>query len=276
MLVETRLGRLFVEERGEGAPVFLWHSLLCDGGMWRFQVPRLAEHYRILNVDGPGHGRSSPIRRPFTLWDCADAAVEVMDALEIERVHWVGLSWGGMVGMRLALTYPDRVRSLALLDTSAARESRRKLPSYKVMAFIAARLGPVRPLIDRIEPVFFTQWTRENNRAVVELFRDHLARMEPSSIRRAVDAVIFDRTDIRDRIGQIRRPTLVLVGRDDVATPPSRSREIVERIPGASLVEIPNAGHLSALEQPDRVTEALLGFLRSAGATKTRARLEGL
>jgi pimeloyl-ACP methyl ester carboxylesterase len=95
--------------------------------------------------------------------------------------------------------------------------------------------------------------------------------MDPASVGHAVDAVIFDREDLRDRIGRIRLPTLVMVGRDDVATPPAKAREIAERIPGAELVEIPDAGHLSALEQPERVTEALLRFFAGAGALEPAA-----
>ena len=272
MLVETRLGKLFVEERGEGAPVLLWHSLLCDGGMWRFQVPALAERHRVITLDAPGHGRSAPRREPFSLEDCAEAAREVMDALDVERAHWAGLSWGGMTGMRFALRHPERLRSLALIDTSAHRESRRKLPSYHVMAFIARRVGAVGPLLDRIEPLFFTAETRRTQPEVVREFREHLARMDPASIGRAVDAVIFHRRDLRERLGAIRIPTLVLVGAEDVATPPARAREIAAGIPGASLVEIAGAAHLSALEQPEAVNAALLGFfeeaeLRSSGRT---------
>lgn len=264
MLIETRLGRLFVEASGEGTPVVLWHSLLCDGGMWRYVAPRLAERHRVINVDAPGHGRSAPVRRSFTLDECAQVATEVMDALELDRAHWAGLSWGGMTGMRLALTHPDRLRSLALLDTSADCEAREKLPSYKVMAFIARRLGAVPLLLDRMEPIFFAAATRRSNRGVIGSFRDHLARMQPASIGHAVDAVIFERRDIRDRIGRIRLPTLVIVGAEDVATPPARSREIAERIEGACLLEIPDAGHLSALEQPDAIADALLEHFERA------------
>ena len=260
MLVETRVGRLFVETRGTGVAIVLWHSLLCEGGMWRHQVPDLAKQHRVINIDGPGHGRSSSVRRTYSLEDCADAAIEVMDALEVERAHWAGLSWGGMTGMRVALRHPDRLRSMALLDTSADREARRKLPSYRVMAFVARRVGALPMLLDRIEPLFFTRETRRSQPVVVRDFRDHLARMDPESLGRAVDAVIFDRGDIRDRLGEIRVPTLVMVGTEDVSTPPAKSREIAAGIPGAELVEIPKAAHLSALEQPERVTEELLRF----------------
>lgn len=168
MLVETRLGRLFVDVRGEGDPVVLWPSLLTDGGMWRFQVPALAERWKVLTIDPPGHGRSARVERPFTLEDCADAVVDVIDALEVERAHFAGLSWGGMTGMRLALRNPSRLRSLALLDTNADREARRKVPSYRALLLFARWLGQgVPPLLDRLEPLYFTRETRRDRKSVV-------------------------------------------------------------------------------------------------------------
>lgn len=261
MLIETRVGRLFVECRGEGDALVLWPSLLTEGSMWRMQVPALAERFRTVVIDPPGHGRSAHVRQRFSIEDCADAAREVLDALSIERASWAGLSWGGMTGMRFALRYPGRLERLALLDTSAARESRQKLPSYLVMNAIAKRFGAVGPLLDRIEPMFFTKETVRSRRDIVDPFREHLARMDPESIGHCVDGVIFERTDIRPHLGRIRVPTLVLVGADDVATPPARSREIADAIPGARLIQIPRAGHLSALEQPEVVTRALLEHL---------------
>lgn len=255
MLVETRVGRLFVDVAGEGDPLVLWPSLLTDGSMWRFQHGPLRERFQTITIDPPGHGRSAHVARGFSLEDCADAAREVLEALEIAGpVHWAGLSWGGMTGMRFALRYPERVRRLALLDTSAAAESRRKLPSYYAMAFVSRRLGAIKPLLDRIEPIYFTAESVRNRRDIVDPFRDHVARMDPPSTGHCVDAVIFHRKDIRPRLGAIQAPTLVLVGRDDKATPPARSREIADRIPAARLVEVPGAAHLSALEQADEVT----------------------
>src|SRR5688500_4791150 len=140
MLVETKVGRLFVETVGEGPEVFLWHSLLCDGGMWREQVAALRDQFRLINVDAPGHGRSGPIRRGFTLGDCVDAAVQVMDATGAKRPGFAGLSWGGMVAMRLALRHPERVAALALLDTSARSEMLEKKLKYRVLLGIAQAL----------------------------------------------------------------------------------------------------------------------------------------
>ncbi|MBX3268940.1 MAG: alpha/beta fold hydrolase [Sandaracinaceae bacterium] len=259
MLVETRLGRLFVEVRGEGTPLVLWPSLLTEASMWRFQIPALRARSRTIAIDPPGHGRSAPVRRPYTLEDCVDAACAVLDAVGVEGpADWAGLSWGGMTGMRLALRHPERVRRLALLDTSAAPEARANLPRYRAMAFVARHVGAVGLLLDRIEPIMFTADTVRHRRDLVDPFREHLARMDPESIGHAVDAVIFGRADVTAALAAIQAPTLVLCGRDDVATPLERSRELAGAIPGARLAVIERAGHLSALEQPDAVTAELL------------------
>lgn len=261
MLVETRVGRLFIEARGEGTPVLLWPSLLTDGGMWRFQIPALAERYRVLTIDPPGHGRSAPVRRAFSLDDCAEAVIEILDANGIERAHYAGLSWGGMTGMRVALAHPQRLRSLALLDSNADRETRKKVPLYKAMELVSRVFGAGVPaVLDVLDTIFFTQRTRRERPDILRDFRDQVVRMDPLSVQRSVDAVMFARRDIRDRLDAIRTPTLVAVGAKDVATPPSRSRDIADRIPGAEYVEIAEAGHLSALEAPERVTELLLRF----------------
>ncbi len=261
MLVETRVGRLFVDVRGEGDAVVLWPSLLTDGGMWRFQVPALAERWRVITIDPPGHGRSERVNRPFTLEDCADAAIEIMDALGVEQAHFGGLSWGGMTGLRLALRYSSRVRSLALVDTNADRETPEKVPAYRAMMRIARIFGPnVPPLLDRVEAIYFTAESRRHRRDIVDDFRSHVASRDPSSLKHCLDAVIFERVDLRDRLASIRLPSLVLVGAEDVATPVERSRDIVSRIPGAELVVVPAAAHLSALEAPEPITAELVRF----------------
>src|SRR5688572_23661851 len=121
--VRTRLGRLFVEERGEARkksdpPIVLLHGLLFDGGMWRGQVEPLSALGRLVIIDGPGAGKSEPPPR-FMLEEHADALLDAWGELAIDKAIIVGLSWGGMVGMRLALQHPTRVCGLALLDTSA-------------------------------------------------------------------------------------------------------------------------------------------------------------
>jgi 3-oxoadipate enol-lactonase len=264
MLIETRCGRLFVEEHDPelpGTPVVFWHSLLCDGGMWKAQIDALSGRVRAINIDAPGHGRSAPSKAPYTMDDCVAAALEVLDALKIERCKWVGLSWGGMVGMRLALAAPHRIERLALLDTNADAESKEKLPRYRVLALVARTVGAIPVLLDRLVPIFFSKATIRHRPELIQTFRERLGAMDKGSIHYAVDAVIFRRSDVRSRLKGIRCPTLVVVGRDDVATPAGRADDIASRVPSAKQVSIADAGHLSAWEQPGAVNAALLPFL---------------
>jgi 3-oxoadipate enol-lactonase len=263
MLIDTRCGRLFVDVRGNdrSPTICLWHSLLADGGMWDATVAALESRYRVVNIDAPGHGRSAPTKHAYTMDDSVEAAIEVLGHLGIERCVWVGLSWGGMVGMRLALRAPSLLAGMVLFDTNAHAESRRKLPSYVVMAAISRRLGTVPILLDRLEPIFFSRATRESRPAIVRAFRERLSAMDPPSIGHATDAVIFGRKDLRPRLGEIRVPTMVVCGRDDVATPVDRSKTIAEGIPGATLELIGGAGHLSAWERPDEANRLITSFL---------------
>jgi 3-oxoadipate enol-lactonase len=264
MLIETKkCGRLFVEQRGKtsGVPLVFWHSLLCDGGMWEPMIRELEAQHRIINIDAPGHGRSSPTLTPYAMDDSVDAAIAALDALAIDRCVWVGLSWGGMIGMRLALRVPERLVGLALFDTSANAESRRKIPSYLAMAAVARRFGAVPFLLDRIVPIYLSKATRARQPALVQQFREHVANMRPASVGHAVDAVIFRRDDIRPRLPEIRVPTLVVCGDDDVATPLDRSETIARAIHGAALRRIASAGHLSAWEQPAAALHHLVPWL---------------
>ncbi|MDW8360950.1 MAG: alpha/beta fold hydrolase [Myxococcales bacterium] len=261
MLVDTHVGRLFVEVVGQGPPVVLWHSLLCDADMWRAQRPVLGERWRLVLVDGPGHGRSARTDRPYNLDDCTEAAVQLLDALDVARAAWVGLSWGAMVGMRLAISRPERVGPLALLATSARPDPPWKLAGYRALAAVARRLGPEPPLGRLVVPLMFGGDTRRTRPELVERFLERLSRMDPRSLGHAVDAVVLWRDDVSGSLGRIRSPVLVMVGAEDRATPPSEARRLCAAIPGARLVVIQGAGHLCALERPEAVNAELVDFL---------------
>src|SRR3984957_5059217 len=116
ILVPTSLGRLNVGQAGSGPPVLLWHSLWVDSRSWGPLVDSLGAHRRVVTIDGPGYGRSDPIRRDFTLEDCANAAAETLDHLGIsEPVDWVGNAWGGHVGITLAADQPHRLHRLVAI-----------------------------------------------------------------------------------------------------------------------------------------------------------------
>src|SRR5215203_1299967 len=111
--IPTRLGGLFVRSVGSGPPAVLWHSLFVDSTTWQRVETRLSGERQLVMIDGPGHGASPDPGRDYTLEDCVDAALDVLEALRItEPVDWLGNEWGGHVGTILAATRPDRCRSL--------------------------------------------------------------------------------------------------------------------------------------------------------------------
>jgi 3-oxoadipate enol-lactonase len=264
--VRTRLGRWFYEERGSrrkpaDAAILLFHSLLMDGGMWRHQVGPLAKLGRVINFDAPGHGKSDVPPR-FTLDDHACAVADAFSELSVDHAVIVGLSWGGMVAMRTALLYPERVRALALFDTSAEAVPLADRVKYRVMASFARRFG-MPPAILRAEVVrkFFSPRTlRERPEVVVEWSRA-LNGYPREGTARAALAVAISRKDIVSRLSEIKAPTLVVCGRDDIATPPKNSETIAAHIPGARLEWIEDAGHASAWERPDAANALLVPFV---------------
>lgn len=261
MYVTTRLGRWYYEERGKGdVAIVLWSSFMCDGGMWDGQVDALASVSRVIAFDGPGHGHSD-VPPPFSLDDNARALLDATMALGVKRFALAGLSWGGMIGMRAAVIAPERIAALALLDTSAAPEAMRNRIQYRAMLSTFRRVGLPHIVAERrVLPKFFSPRTlRERPELAVRFWRD-VGGFSREGLYKAGKA-IFQRGDFRDQLSKVRAPTLVMCGAEDRATPPARSREIASAIDGAELVMIDDAGHLSAIEQPERVNASLVPFV---------------
>jgi 3-oxoadipate enol-lactonase len=262
----TRLGRWFYEERGAakrpGDPaIVLWPSLLFDGGMWKHQVEPLAALGRVIVFDGPGHGKSE-VPPPFSLEDNADAMIDAFGELQVDKAVMCGLSWGGMVSMRLALQHPQRVRALALLDTNADAETRARKVKYRAFVSFGRRLGIPKLVADlQLAPIYFADGTRTRHPELIERFVRAANGFPREGIARASLAVVIHRKEILSRLGAIRVPTLVMCGREDRATEPVHSERIAQAIPGARLVLIDGAGHISALEQPKAVNDLLVPFV---------------
>jgi 3-oxoadipate enol-lactonase len=263
MYVATRLGRWYYEDHGRAdstLAIVLYPSFLTDGGMWDGQIDALSALGRVLVFDPPGHGKSEP-PPPFSLDDNTRALLDALDAVGVQRFAHVGLSWGGMVGMRAAVLAPARVAALALLDTSAAPEGMRNRVQYRAMLSTYRRVGIPEWLADvRIKPLFFAASTLRERPELARRFWDDAVGFSREGVYRAGKA-IFQRQDFREELGRVRAPTLVVCGSEDRATPPERSREIAQAITGAELTMIDAAGHLSAVEQPEAVNAALVPFL---------------
>jgi pimeloyl-ACP methyl ester carboxylesterase len=257
--------KLYYEVSGDGPETVVFsHGLLMSGGMFADQAAALASRYRCIRYDHRGQGRSEVTDSGYDMDALADDAAKLIEALDAAPCHFVGLSMGGFVGMRLALSRPELLRSLVLMDTSADPEPNRK--PYRRLAFVGRWLG-FRPVVDRVMNIMFGRSFLEDpaRAAVREHWRQHLLSLDRRGTYRAAHGVI-DRDGVYQRISGIATPTLIMVGEEDVATVPEKSERMQHVIPGARLVRIPGAGHSASIEQPERVTDAVRSFLESLPA----------
>lgn len=252
----------FYEDTGGPFPAIVFsHGLLMSSRMFAAQIDALRDRYRCIAYDHRGQGQSSdPGGRVHDMETCFRDAVAVIEGLDARPCHFVGLSMGGFVGLRLAARRPDLLYSLSLLETSAEPEAAENVPKYKKLAFVAGLLG-TKYVADKVMPILFGKsFMSDPERAALRAsWRDEIAA-RPRSIVRAVRGVI-EREGVMSELSAIRVPTLVMVGEEDTATPPPKSRRIHEQIAGSRFARIPQAGHSSSVEQPDAVTQVLSDFL---------------
>jgi 3-oxoadipate enol-lactonase len=259
--------RLYIEDTGGQGPVVLFsHGLLYSCRMWDAQVPSLRSRFRCISYDHRGQGQSEVTAGGYDMDTVAEDAAALIRVLGIQPVHFVGLSMGGFVGMRLAARHPELLRSLVLLDTSADAEPEKDLPRYRMLTFIERWLGP-RLVAGAVLKIMHGTSVRADPARATELraVRERFIAANRIGAVRAVNGVL-SRKGVKDELQNIRVPTLVMVGEEDTATVPAKAEAIASAIQGATLVRIPRAGHLSAIDNPSFVTEQLSSFLGSLSA----------
>ena len=252
-------------DQGSGPAVLLGSSYLWDRTMWAPQIEALSQQYRVIVPELWGHGESGPLpSHTQSLDDLARQALALLDHLDIAQVNLVGLSVGGMWGARLALLAPERINSLVLMDTHLGAEPEATRQYYFSLFKMIEDAGAIpEPLLDVIAPIFFrAEIDRES--ALYQEFRQALQDFSRERLLSSVvplGRLIFSREDVLDQLPRLDADTtLVMCGEQDKPRPPTESREMAELI-GCSLILIPEAGHISARENPDFVNEALLTFL---------------
>ncbi len=243
------------------ATVFFGHGLLFSAWMFHHQIAALRDQFRCVAIDWRGQGGSPASQSGYDMDSLAEDASALIGLLRVAPVHYVGLSMGGFVGMRIAARRGELLRSLTLLDTSAGPEAPEKARQYKLMACIyrLTGLSPLRAIVARL--MFGPSFRADRSAApVIDEWARRLRRCRRSGISKAVLAVA-NRAAVSDEITAVGVPTLVIFGADDAAIPPREARAIAERIPGARLEQVRDCGHSSTLEQPDKVTELMREFL---------------
>ena len=256
--------RIFYEDSERGpVPILFAHGVLWSGRMFEPQVAALQVRYRCVRLDFRGQGRSAVPRAGYDMDSLLGDVVALIDRLDLGPVHFVGLSMGGFVGMRLAARRPDLVRSLVLIGSAAGPESPDNIPAYRFLNFTARWLG-LHIVANRVMRVMFgRKFLTDPNRSTLRReMRRRLLSNHRLGATRAVKAVI-DRRGVLEEVGRIRCPTLVLVGDQDHANTPDRSRQIQRHIGGALLRIIPGAGHTATMEEPDLININLNDFFES-------------
>lgn len=246
----------------ENAPlVCLAHSLSSDGGIWAEQVsPLLAAGWRVLRPDMRGHGGSAAPPAPYAMSELAGDVIAVLDALGVEKMHFVGLSIGGMIGQVLALDHPGRLHSLMLTGTSPKAVP--GPPDMWPTRFAAIRTaGSVAPLADATMERWFTDAFRPGHGQRWQQVWNTIAGTSPEGYIGGAEAIIA--FDVLDRLPEVRMPTLVVCGDDDPGTPAQGNRQIASLIPGARYQEIARARHIPMVEHPSLFARILLGWLES-------------
>ena len=254
--------RLYYEDTGgSGEPLVFSHGLLWSGRMFDKQVAALKDRYRCITYDHRGQGQSDVWRVDSVDMETVYAdAVALLQALKAAPCHFVGLSMGGFVGMRLAARRPELLRSLVLLETSADPEPLENVPRYQRLNLVARWLG-LGMVTDKVMPLMFGRTFLEDPARAGE--RDEWRRRLRANRRdiwRAVNGVIR-RQAVYEELPRIRTPTLVMVGAEDVATVPAKAERIHGAIAGSRLVRLPRGGHTSTVEEPELINTALRDFL---------------
>ncbi|MBU0516120.1 MAG: alpha/beta hydrolase [Proteobacteria bacterium] len=253
---------LHYDEVGSGPETVVFsHSYLLDGRHFSRQMEAFQNQYRCIAFDHRGHGRSEVTPEGYDLENLYQDAVEFIEALDLAPCHFVGLSTGGFIGLRIALRRPALLKSLVLMDTSADPEPEENLGQYKLLKWVVRLLGWW-PVINKVLPIFFTKkWLKDPARRDEVAFFKSVIKSQNRTAMVKFGRAIFSRQGVSDQIDRIATPTLVMVGEQDQATTPDKARRMADRIPGAGLVTIPRTGHICTVEDPTAVNAALAGFL---------------
>lgn len=254
---------LVVRREGQGPPVVLLHGLIGDHTTWNALIPELAKDHLVLAPDLRGHGRSPlPAGSTMGFPELARDIVGLLDREKIDRAHLVGLSAGGFLALTVALTQPNRVRSLTLVSSAGHCDAhtrsigQRWVETYREEGFDAFALRLLKDL-------YYPDWI-EAHLDVADRLRDALRERDLTGSLLWGESI---RTfDLRGRLSGIHAPTLAVQGMDDRVVDPSHARLLRQTITGTEVRLLAQTGHMVPVERPEETLEAIRGWVARAEA----------
>lgn len=252
--------RIYFEDTGgDGPPVILAHGFLMDHEMFAPQVEALRDRWRVITWDERGFGETEYDGEPFTYWDSAADCLGLLDHLGIDRAVVGGMSQGGFLSLRTALTAPERVKALILLDTQAGQEDAETVPAYEAMRDTWVSVGPVDDLVNVIANIIIAD--EAENAVWIEKWRQ-----KPNDYLVQPFATLVGRDDVTGRLGEITCPALVVHGTEDTAISMDRADELAAGLPGCAGVVQVGGAHAANLTNPEPVNAAIVEFLSGLDA----------
>jgi len=275
--VDVEDGRLFYEISGEGTALVLIHSAWASQKWWRWQVPVLNKHYKVITIDVRGHGQSTALHSPSSVEDLTNDLETFLKKIAVDDPVLIGWSMGGMISMQYCLNHPQNVKALVLIATSGHR-----IPGLKLkicMQYLQALAGL---FMDIAQPRKFDRTTREFPRQNAWLTYHLRNTLSPAASQEIYNWILSDITrnprenffavikslwnwEAGEKLTEIGIPTLIMAGKLDTLAPPRCAQGLHEAIPNSKLVVVENASHYLVMERPEIVNQAILNFLKDIG-----------
>ena len=255
--------RMQVSIAGEGPPLLLVHGFPLSHRMWQAQIAHFQQQYTVIAPDLRGFGGSDVTVGTVSMKQHAEDLKELLAQLEVdEPVNFCGLSMGGYIAWEFWRHFPEKLKTLILCDTRSDADTEEGISNRLKMVDLVLRHGP-EAVASAMIPNLLSKTSRD---LYPEIAQDLIAEIEaadPEGIA-ASQRGMAERDDFLDVLDQIQIPALLIVGSDDVLTPPNIMQEMAARIPEASCREIPRVGHMAPLEAADEVNQAIEEFLAAA------------
>lgn len=257
--VEADGVQIAYERVGAGSPLVFVHGAAEDSRIWQPQLAGLADEFTVVAWDEPGAGRSSDLPKGFGLAGFADGLARLIETLELGPAHVAGLSWGGTVALELYRRHPGLVATLIMIDTYAGWKG--SLPADEIRARVAHARQLLASPPEDFDPTLPGLFAGDPPVKFVPLLAAIAADVRPATLRYQLD--IMAETDLSDLLSHISVPALLIWGQFDARSPLSVARQFEEAIPDTTLVTIEGAGHMSSLERPEPVNNAVREFCRA-------------